>query len=39
MQEDRQCVAEVATLAEVGIPLVLCLQQVGQRHLKYFIHL
>lgn len=26
MQEDRQCVAEVATLAEVSISMVLCLQ-------------
>lgn len=39
MQEDRQSVAEVATLAEVGIALVLCLQQMGQRQCKHLIHL
>ena len=39
VQEDRQCVAEVAPLAEVGIALVLCLQQMGQRQSKHFIHL
>lgn len=39
IQEDRHCVAEVAALAEVSIPLVLCLQQVGQRQLKHLIHL
>lgn len=39
VQEDRQCVAEVATMAEVGIALVLFLQQMGQGQCKHFIHL
>lgn len=39
VQEDRQRVAEVATPAEVGIPLVLRLQQVGQGERKYLVHL
>lgn len=39
VQEDRHCVAEVATLAEVGVALVLLLQQVGQGQCKHFLHL
>lgn len=39
MQEDRQCVAEVATLAKVGIALVLCLQEVCQGQHEYLFHL
>lgn len=39
VKEDRHCVAEVATLAEVGIALVLHLQQVGQGQCKHFLHL
>lgn len=39
VQEDRHCVAEVAPLAEVGIALVLHLQQVGQGQCKHFLHL
>lgn len=39
VQEDRQRVAEVALPAEVGVPLVLRLQQVGQGERKHLVHL
>ena len=39
VQEDRQRVLEVAATAEVGVTLVLLLQQMGQGQGEHFIHL